>query len=159
MTYKLWLSNWSLHDGSDQRDSKGILELGLHVEVRCWTAPAGAASTGGSSKLPSQLQIMHPYLSSLAQLERTPIRANTIALGLCGSDSQSISFYFSTCVCLTPWAQEPNSWTYNFVEVSGHNLEISETWGFRKHCLHYKPVSNHFCWGGGGGVVKSVIRA
>ncbi len=27
-----------------------------------------------------------------------------------------------------------NSWKYNFVEVSGHNLEISQTWGFN-HCF------------------------
>ncbi len=26
--------------------------------------------------------------------------------------------------------QKPNSWTYNFIEVSGHNLESSQTWGF-----------------------------
>ncbi len=26
--------------------------------------------------------------------------------------------------------QKRNSWTYNFVEVSGHNLESSLTWGF-----------------------------
>ena len=44
-----------------------------------------------------------------------------------------------------------NSWVYNFVEVSGHNPESSQTWGF--HILHYKPVSNHFCSRGG---VKSV---
>ncbi len=25
--------------------------------------------------------------------------------------------------------QKPNSWMYNFVEVSGHNLESSQTWG------------------------------
>jgi hypothetical protein len=25
-------------------------------------------------------------------------------------------------------------------------------------CLHSKPVSNHFCWGGGGEGVKSVSR-
>jgi hypothetical protein len=30
--------------------------------------------------------------------------------------------------------QKPNSWTYNFVEVSGHNLESSRTWGF---CLDF----------------------
>jgi hypothetical protein len=35
---------------------------------------------------------------------------------------------------------KPNSWTYNFVEVSGHNLESSQTWDFRIQCLHYKPV-------------------
>ncbi len=26
--------------------------------------------------------------------------------------------------------QKPNSWTFNFVEVSGHNLESSQTWCF-----------------------------
>ncbi len=46
---------------------------------------------------------------------------------------------------------ELNSWTYNFVEVSGHNLKSSQTWGFRIQCLHYKPVSNHFCSRGKGG--------
>ncbi len=45
---------------------------------------------------------------------------------------------------------KPNSWTYNFVEFSGHNLESSKTWGF--HCLNYKPV----CSKGGGRIVKSV---
>ncbi len=40
---------------------------------------------------------------------------------------------------------KPNSWTYNFVEVSGHNFESSQTWGFPIQCLHYKPVSNQFC--------------
>jgi hypothetical protein len=44
-----------------------------------------------------------------------------------------------------------NSWTYDFLQVSGHNLESSQTWGFHIQCFHYKPVSNHFCssWGGG----------
>ncbi len=46
---------------------------------------------------------------------------------------------------------KPNSWTDNFVEVSGHNRESSQTWGFCIQCLHYKPVSNHFCSRGGGG--------
>ncbi len=26
--------------------------------------------------------------------------------------------------------QKPNSWTFNFIEVSGHNLESSQTYGF-----------------------------
>ncbi len=49
--------------------------------------------------------------------------------------------------------QKSNSWTYNFVEVSWHNLKSFQTWGFHIQCLHYKAVSNHFCsrWGGGGG--------
>jgi hypothetical protein len=29
-----------------------------------------------------------------------------------------------------PPEQKPHSWRYNFVEVSGHNLESSQTWGF-----------------------------
>ncbi len=52
---------------------------------------------------------------------------------------------------------KPKSWTYNFVEDSGQNLESSQTWGFCIQCLHYKPVSNHCCSKGGGGV-KSVSR-
>jgi hypothetical protein len=44
---------------------------------------------------------------------------------------------------------KPNSLTYNFVVVSGNNLEISQT------CLHYKPVSNNFCSGGRGGEKKN----
>ncbi len=45
------------------------------------------------------------------------------------------------------WAapvHKPNSWTYDFVEVSGHNTERSQTLGFFIQYLHYKPVSNHF---------------
>ena len=30
-----------------------------------------------------------------------------------------------------------------------HNPGSSQTWGFRIQCLHYKPVSNHFCSKGG----------
>jgi hypothetical protein len=40
---------------------------------------------------------------------------------------------------------EAESWTYNFAEVSGHNLESCKTLGFCIQCSHYKPVSNHFC--------------
>ncbi len=49
---------------------------------------------------------------------------------------------------------KPNSWTYNFVEVSGHNLERSQTRGFCT--LHYKPVSNNFLCAGGGYTVSLV---
>ncbi len=48
------------------------------------------------------------------------------------------------------WAQKPNSWTHNFVEVSEHKLERSQTWDFRTQCLQYKAVSNHFCSRGMG---------
>jgi hypothetical protein len=43
--------------------------------------------------------------------------------------------------CVGRWSkqppQKPNSWMDNFVEVSGHNLESSQTWGF---CM---DLSNH----------------
>jgi hypothetical protein len=35
---------------------------------------------------------------------------------------------------------KPNSWTFNFVEVYGHNLESFQTWGVRVQCLQHKPV-------------------
>jgi hypothetical protein len=43
---------------------------------------------------------------------------------------------------------KPNLWTYNFVEVSGHNLEILRL----KVSRYNVPVSNHFCsrWDGEG---------
>jgi hypothetical protein len=72
--------------------------------------------------------------------------------------------YFGFFACISPVCyltrgvgilgdgdQKPNSSTYNFVEVSGHNFERSQTWGCRIQCLHYKPVLTHFCWGKGGG--------
>jgi hypothetical protein len=37
-------------------------------------------------------------------------------------------FSFSNTVSLFFPSLEPNSWTYNFVEVSWHNLENSQTW-------------------------------
>ncbi len=48
-------------------------------------------------------------------------------------------------------------WTYNFVEVSGIILRVLrlEVSAYIQ-CVHYKPVSNHFCSRGGG--VKSEIR-
>ncbi len=36
--------------------------------------------------------------------------------------------------------QKPNSWTYNFFEVSGHNLKSSQTWGFCKDFLNYRET-------------------
>jgi hypothetical protein len=53
---------------------------------------------------------------------------------------------------------EPNSWTYNFVEVSGHNLESYQTWGFHIECLHHYAVSDNFFSGGRGGGSKIHCR-
>ncbi len=33
--------------------------------------------------------------------------------------------------------QKPNSLTYYFADVFGHNLESSQTWGFHVQCLYY----------------------
>jgi hypothetical protein len=33
---------------------------------------------------------------------------------------------------------KPNSWTYSFFEVSGHNLESSQTWGFCMDFLNHR---------------------
>ncbi len=38
----------------------------------------------------------------------------------------------------------------NLVEVSGHNLESSQTWGFPIQSLHYKPLQTTFSKGRGG---------
>jgi hypothetical protein len=35
-------------------------------------------------------------------------------------------------------ALKPNSWTYNFVEFSGHNLESSQTWDFCMDFLNHR---------------------
>ncbi len=63
---------------------------------------------------------------------------------------------------VAPELTRSRSWiherTKNFIEVSGHNLESSQTWGFRIQCLHYKPVSNHCCPGGGGGVKSESVE-
>jgi hypothetical protein len=65
----------------------------------------------------------------------------------------------SSTVCILDAVQKPNSWTYNFVDVSMHNLESSQTCVFRIQCLDYKPVSNHFCWGEmQGGKLLSELR-
>jgi hypothetical protein len=58
------------------------------------------------------------------------------------------------CAWSTPEAEFMN---VQFVEVSGHYVESSQTLGLRIQCLHHKPVSNHFCSRGAGGV-KSVSR-
>ncbi len=55
------------------------------------------------------------------------------------------------------YVQKPNSRSYNVVEVSGHNLESSQTWGFRVHCLQYKQfqyVSRGDCEQQGGKLLR-----
>jgi len=63
---------------------------------------------------------------------------------------------YSEYVLLSSY-RKTNSWTHSFVQVSGQNLESSQTWGFQVQCLHYKPVSNHFAPGGGGGGGEIVL--
>jgi hypothetical protein len=38
---------------------------------------------------------------------------------------------------------KPNSWTYNFVEVSGHNLESSGIWGFCTAKTQYRKFETN----------------
>ncbi len=51
------------------------------------------------------------------------------------SDSRSFSSYIYSVQTRT---QKPNSWTCNFVEVSEHNLESSQTWGFSMDFLNHR---------------------
>ncbi len=44
-----------------------------------------------------------------------------------------------------PFHQKPNSWTYNFVEVSGYNLESSQSWGFCMDFLQHWEAGMIFC--------------
>ncbi len=69
---------------------------------------------------------------------------------------QSLQLIRDVFNCFFVTIQKLNSWTNNFVEVSWHNLESSQTWGFHTQCLHYKPVSNTTFARGGGGGGKSV---
>ncbi len=55
----------------------------------------------------------------------------------CTTYVRTVFSYACVCVFFFAWEkalsgrdQKPNSWTYNFVEVSGHNLESSHTLGF-----------------------------
>jgi hypothetical protein len=43
--------------------------------------------------------------------------------------------------------QKPNSWTDNFVEVSGNNLESSQTWGFCMDFLNHREEGTVFLSG------------
>ncbi len=58
---------------------------------------------------------------------------------------QSVEMNCSAKISKEESYQKQNSWTYSFFEVSGHNLKSFPTWVFRIQCLHYKPVSPHFC--------------
>jgi hypothetical protein len=40
---------------------------------------------------------------------------------VCGGESESVEVVHGYCTQLT--VLKPHSWTYNFIEVSGHNLE------------------------------------
>ncbi len=49
---------------------------------------------------------------------------------------------------------KPNSRTYKFVEVSGHNLDSSQTWDFRLQCLNYKTVLTTLFYQAGGSKIR-----
>ncbi len=54
--------------------------------------------------------------------------------------------------------QKQNSWTYNFVEVSGPNLDSSQTGGCIYNVYNTNQFKPLFIKGAGGGGVKSVSR-
>ncbi len=97
------------------------------------------------------LMYIKTYLYSLANLE-------PISLAIM---SEAVSQVLRTRLRgnLSGIEQKPNSWTFNFVEVSVHNLESSQTWGFRIQCFHYKPVPNHFFSRGGGSKMRWLWEA
>jgi hypothetical protein len=43
--------------------------------------------------------------------------------------------------------QKPHSWTYNFVEVPGHNLESSQIWSFCMDFLNHRELRYGFLSG------------
>jgi hypothetical protein len=52
------------------------------------------------------------------------------------------------CLCPLSWrVLKPNSWTYNHVEVSGHNLESSQAWGFCMDFLNHREGGYGFLSG------------
>jgi hypothetical protein len=97
-----------------------------------------------------------PSWAGLAELGSsiTPTTVFQLCLHFTGSGSEvnnRVPYCTSHHSNLSVSHLKSNSWKYNnFVEVSGHNLESSQTWGFRIESLQNQPVSNHFCSGGGG---------
>ncbi len=75
---------------------------------------------------------------------------NTEAQLLAGGEWPSMVLFWTLWMvhCRLPWrtillAPRWNSWKYNFVEVYGNNLEISQSWGFylSSFCLFTKCYS------------------
>ncbi len=48
---------------------------------------------------------------------------------LCLFPKHLINISFTLLRIIRNRFQKPNSWTYNFIDVSGHNIESSQTWG------------------------------
>ena len=79
----------------------------------------------------------------------------------CGLLVMPYKNYKTTPYCICPCSsrvyfklygiQKPNSWTYNFAEVSGHNLESSQTWCFHIPTMFVLQTSfkPHLLKGGG----------
>jgi hypothetical protein len=49
-----------------------------------------------------------------------------------------LNLYIMCTKCNWEQLLKPDSWTYNFVDVSGHNLESSQIWGFYMDFFDHK---------------------
>ncbi len=102
---------------------------------------------GKPERKPYPLPLRNPYRNLKSELSRlcseTPIKLYVNEFGFRskinnstkGSHRRASPSPWSMC-CYMMAVQKWNSWKYNFVEISGHNLEVSQTWSFYlRFCL------------------------
>ncbi len=77
-------------------------------------------------------------------LSRDPVRLNAWLFGVLHFTGYIHTYSLRTYLKFRHAFQKPNSWTYNFVEVSGHNLESSQVWGFSIHFLNQRERGSGF---------------
>ncbi len=115
------------------------------------TSPAGSFSSSWPGRTPSRLGFLYAYVISLmGTMEAFEALRQYCAMEASGASQGTNSqtqpgftvllrqfsalAYFSSRfwyeIIHNMRNQKPNSWTYNFIEVSGHNLESSQTLGF-----------------------------
>jgi hypothetical protein len=92
---------------------------------------ATATSWDSSSRVPTATATHSRLATATMPILATglsPAAAETSFLGM-GATFYPLCSRISSLVKAI-FFQKPNSWTYNFIEVSGHNLGSSKTWGF-----------------------------
>ncbi len=93
----------------------------------------------------SHLYSIHSKSHILRWLNCTQVKTRLQTLSKHGQYTPRRYPYYRMRVCRI---LVPNSWMYNFVEVSGHNLESSQTWGFCMDFLnHMEGEGNGFLSG------------